>query len=134
HLQSTVTGVSEIILDGHTDRPRSLRFSADGAYLLSSGDDGTLRLWDTHTGAMLRVIEYFDAESGRVFAFGADDTLVATGDSFYGGVQLYSVQTGERLFTSHAQNNGVNRIVFSPKGTYMALAVDDGTVRLWGIP
>jgi WD40 repeat protein len=102
--------------------------------LLSSGDDGTLRLWDTHTGAMLRVIEYFEAESGRTFTFGADDTLVATGDTFYGGVQLYSAATGEKLVTLHTQNNGINRIVFSPTGTYMALAKDDGTIRLWGIP
>lgn len=133
HLSDTATGVSRIILDGHTDRPRSLRFSVDGAYLLSSGDDGTLRLWDTHTGAMLRVIEYFDAESGRVFSFGADDTLVATGE-FYGMVRLYNAATAEKLATLHAANHEINRIVFSPMGTYMALAVDDGTIRLWGIP
>ncbi len=133
HLQDAATGVSEIILDGHTDRPRSLRFSADGASLLSSGDDGTLRLWDTHTGAMLRVIEYFDAESGRVFSFGANDTLVATGE-FYGKLRLYNVATSERLVTLHALNHQINQIVFSPRETYMALAVDDGTIRLWGVP
>jgi hypothetical protein len=134
HLQDAASGVSKTILDGHTGRPRSLRFSTDGSYLLSSGDDGTLRWWDTHTGAMLRVIGYFDADSGLTFTLGANNTLVATGDSFYGGVQLFSVETGERLLMSHTQSHGINRIVFSPKNTYMALAVADGTVRLWGIP
>jgi WD40 repeat protein len=61
-------------------------------------------------------------ESGRVFTFGAGDTLVATGDTFYGGVQLYSVTTGEKLATMHPQNHAIHSLVFSPKGTYMASA------------
>ncbi|MGH9968429.1 MAG: WD40 repeat domain-containing protein [Pyrinomonadaceae bacterium] len=40
--------------DGHTEEVTSVAFSPDGQYLLTSGHDGTARLWDIKTGAEVR--------------------------------------------------------------------------------
>jgi WD40 repeat protein/serine/threonine protein kinase len=37
-------------LEGHTGPVRTIRFSGDGEYVISGGDDNTLRVWDSVTG------------------------------------------------------------------------------------
>jgi WD40 repeat protein len=41
-------------LQGHLNTIYSLAFSSDGAYLASSGVDGTIKLWDVGTRACLQ--------------------------------------------------------------------------------
>jgi DNA-binding SARP family transcriptional activator len=47
---------------GHNFRTIYITASADGRYLLTAGADKTVRLWETHTGANLRVISDFDVQ------------------------------------------------------------------------
>jgi WD40 repeat protein len=44
-------------LRGHAKTVSCVEFSTDGATLASSGDDGTLRLWDVATGTERRVLD-----------------------------------------------------------------------------
>jgi hypothetical protein len=37
-------------LEGHTGPVRTVRFSPDGAYVITAGDDNTVRVWDSLTG------------------------------------------------------------------------------------
>jgi len=57
-------GVVEIILDpvfcrmvGHEDSVSSATFSVDGSKLASGSHDGTCKVWDSSTGALLHTIE-----------------------------------------------------------------------------
>jgi serine/threonine protein kinase/WD40 repeat protein len=43
-------------LSGHGDRITSLAFGHDGVLLASSGNDGTVRLWDSSTGSVMKVL------------------------------------------------------------------------------
>ncbi|KAL2048193.1 hypothetical protein N7G274_000104 [Stereocaulon virgatum] len=45
------------ILEGHSDNVSSVAFSPDGKQVVSGSDDGTVRLWDSVTGAALQTLE-----------------------------------------------------------------------------
>ncbi|MEZ6143093.1 MAG: WD40 repeat domain-containing protein [Zavarzinella sp.] len=40
-------------LSGHHDRLNAVRFSPDGSYLISAGDDGTIRVWNVLSGRIV---------------------------------------------------------------------------------
>jgi WD40 repeat protein len=55
-LWEAATGRLLRSFSGHTGRINSIVFSADGSRLVSCADDGTVRIWDTATGAQLAML------------------------------------------------------------------------------
>lgn len=55
HAAPDEPGAAQLIVqDGHSEDIRSLSISADGRILASTSVDGTVRVWDTTTGLLLR--------------------------------------------------------------------------------
>jgi WD40 repeat protein len=50
------SGESLKVLRGHNNRITSLSHSPDGQILASTGDDGTIKLWDMRTGECLKTL------------------------------------------------------------------------------
>jgi WD40 repeat protein len=69
--------------------------SADAALIVSAHEDGTIKLWDTSKGELLRTIKSRFPDL-RSVAFSPDRNLVATGyNEGDSKVDLWSVQTGK---------------------------------------
>lgn len=67
----------------------------------------------------------------RSVAFSPDGTIVAgCGDRF---VQMFDVQTGERLHRLEGHSKPVVSIAYSPGGKLLASASEDGSIRLWDV-
>ena len=77
------TGESVLSFQGHDGDVNDVAFSSDGSRLASTGDDGTLKVWDPSTG---RLVSSLSGEGGAWGpSFGADDSLVAAAWDARGG-------------------------------------------------
>jgi len=103
-------------------------FTRDGALVAITAGDGVVRLYDGHSGALVRKLA---GHRGRITAvdFSRDGTLVSAGED--GTLKLWAPADG-RLVHDVAPGGGrVRGAKFSPDGTRIATTHGDGTIRLW---
>jgi len=88
----------------HSYGVSSVRFSADGRYVLTGSGDATARLWDLSTGKTVRI---FSGHSDRVSAvdFSPDNRFIVTG-SWDGTAKLWKVSSGNESATLFSIGKG----------------------------
>ena len=126
----TRTGKFQGALTGHTKRVTSAAFLPDGT-LLSTGRDGTIRLWDTETGTLKNTIDH--GPTGAVFSpHGEFVASKRSAISWVGGewenVWIWNAQNGQHKHTLRGSFGA-----FSPDGETIATADRGSTVRLWNL-
>jgi WD40 repeat protein len=91
HLFDLEAGAAGPTITGHTGAVTSLRFTADGARLVSSSLDRTVRVWNVADGAPLGRLDTPVPVNGMTLV--GDETRVATGgDDKY--IRLWSLPVG----------------------------------------
>jgi WD40 repeat protein len=115
-------------------------FSADGALVASGSLDGSIWLWNVATHEQHAVLRGHQAYVIGL-SFSPDARLLVSGSSFYDysptsdtSVRIWDVETGEMLRTLVSYPSAVRSARFNLDGTMFAVALADGTIRLWGVP
>jgi WD40 repeat protein len=121
-------------IPGHSGPIRAVAFSPDGSLLASGGSDGSVRLWDAHTHALIATsIEHTGAV--QTVAFGDSGTLASGGDD--GSVRLWDAKSDPRspspLTSLLGPTDRVLGVAFSRDGRTLASAGSDSAVGLWNV-
>jgi WD40 repeat protein/DNA-binding SARP family transcriptional activator/class 3 adenylate cyclase len=110
------------------DRPavaRTARFSSDGRLLaMASGDPVRVRVWDWDSGSVLRTIE----GAGAVDFDPTGPRMVTNSER---GGEIWDVDGFKRLAVLVGARREIEEVAFSPDGSLIAAAADDGTVQLF---
>jgi WD40 repeat protein len=102
--------------------------SADGTMIVTVGDK--LRFWDARTLSLRRTLEDPGGESWGA-EFSRDGRLVATMQDTT--VAVWRTDTGRLVSEMRRDIEVVDDIAFSADARTLAIAYDDGTVRIWEI-
>jgi WD40 repeat protein len=109
----------------------SVEYSADGEYLVSSAEDGTLTLWAAMSGERVRAFEGHE-DSIESVAFSPDSSLIASA-SQDNTIALWNVETGAKVNTLTGHTHQVLSVAFSPDGSMIVSGSRDGTLILWDV-
>jgi WD40 repeat protein len=117
---------------GHAQSAVGIDWSSDGRFLVSTGNDGRVVLWNADNGELLRELEDLD---GQILSavFHPDATIVAApGEN--GSIRAWSVPDGELLATLDGGASRAGYLRFDRDGSRLAAGFPDGSVRLWDFP
>jgi len=132
-ILNAITGTQTSALSGHTGYVRSLTFSQDGIFLVSGGNDETIKFWDIQTGG---IVKTFHGHTGCVYSvsISPDNAIIASG-SIDGTIRLWDAKTGEcHCCVIDGHNNWVNSVSFSPANSQLLISgSSDYTVQQWDI-
>jgi WD40 repeat protein/class 3 adenylate cyclase len=116
----------------------SISLSPDGTRIATGGFDSTAKIWDARTQQLLFSLtmdskDVYDAE------WSPDGKLLAASGTT--NVIIWDTDTGKPVrtlpgsFVGHTVGNflGVGRVDYSPDGTRLAVANQDGTPKVWDL-
>lgn len=130
-------------LRGHTHAVTALAFTPDGRFVLSGGEDYTLRLWDPAEAAEVR---RFKGHAHRVQSAGftrdgsrlvsssghaVQDPETGRWDALDCSVRVWETATGREIWSSRDFGRPVHAAAISPDGALVLTASGDRKVRLW---
>lgn len=121
----------EMTLTGHEEWVHAVTVMADGCRAISSGYDGTLRLWNLDTGASERILTDHEGRVRSVAVTHDGHRAISGGRD--GTVRVWNLSTGECQWKFTEHEGEVYCVAVTPKGQRAISGGGDGTVRIWNL-
>ncbi|MEW6347787.1 MAG: AAA family ATPase [Thermodesulfobacteriota bacterium] len=107
----------------------SLAMTPDARYVVSGGEDGTVRVWDVHTAACFRVLEGHTGRVNSVKTTFDGKLVVSAGED--GTIRCWDVPSARCVAVLEDHRSPVYSVAISPDGKWAVSGGDDRTVRYW---
>jgi WD40 repeat protein len=118
-----------LTLQGHRGWVRKIAFSPDGQTLISSSEDGTIKLWNLPSGEYQSTLcESTDSVYGVTFS--PDGRLLANGGNDC-TIRIWDAVNGDCLQVLQGHTGGILSVDFSRDGKCLASSGFDNTIRIW---
>ncbi|MBN9691938.1 MAG: protein kinase [Verrucomicrobia bacterium] len=118
-------------LAGHRDGVRLARYSPDGRWIATGGEDNTVRIWDSRTGHP-QGVPLVHRNKVRSLAFSPDSRLLASA-SRDGTFAVWEVSTGDLIVSDRREDRALNWVGFRPDGREVLTVSADGTIGCWDV-
>jgi WD40 repeat protein len=115
---------------GHTAVVYAVAYSPDGKFLVTASSDHTLKLWETATGKELKTYGGTTGHTNQVIsvAFSNDGSMIASGSND-NTLKVWDVPVNAPIRSLKA-SDAVQAVALSPDGLKLALAGQDGSLKL----
>ena len=115
------------VLAGHRGGTAAVGFTADGRSVVTTGADGTLKIWNSSTGSLTRSLDLGD---GPAIALAVSGRRALTGHSD-GAIELWDIDSGSRLGRFKRNEASIWSLAFAgDQGRFVATS-HDWAVTLW---
>jgi len=120
-------------MQGHTDWLTGIAHLPCGRRIITSSEDGSLRLWDLESGVQIGNDWRDDGKDLGVFiALSPNGKSVAIGNRD-GKVRLWDVETKKVVAIWTGHDDGVRSLCWSVDGQRLVSGSHDGTIRVWDV-
>jgi len=124
-----------ITFHGHKTYITDLVLSPDDKYMVSCDLYGSIIIWDTQTGKLLKeinvVYETYPVEVTALH-FSKDGTIIFAG-CVDCSIRAFDIITGAPLYQLNGHTGSVSCLDISPDGSYMVSGSFDGSVKVWDL-
>lgn len=117
---------------GHLDQIEALALASDGRNLVTASRDGSLKVWDVETSAMLRTFQ--TSSPVRSVKLMPDGRRALAGYQS-GDIVLWDLATGEQVFTLSGDKNSVDALTIAPDGAraYSGSSMAGSQLAVWDL-
>ena len=116
-------------LEGDSTAIYTVKFSPDGEILAGAGYEGEIKLWQVENWEPLGTLSAH--ATAYTVSFSPDSKILAS--TGYESVNLWEVDSGEKIATLTEHTGWVNAVAFSPDGSALISGGDDATLRIWDV-
>ncbi len=117
---------------GHESETKilSVDWSPDGASILTTGEDGTAKIWNAVTGTeILAITGHIAAVTDGAWSPSGDQIATTSLD---GSARIWDAMSGDEQLNISGYTGGLTGLDWSPDGSRLVLAFEDGIARILG--
>jgi WD40 repeat protein/serine/threonine protein kinase len=128
----TPTGEREVLtIPAHEGKVFDAIYNLTGSRIASTGEDGSLRIWDAATGDLLHDLPA-QADWVHFPAFSPDGKKLAAANE-QGGISLWDVNSGHEILTILNDGPAFTAVAFSRDGSRLAAGGLGGYAHIWDV-
>lgn len=126
-----IVRVDTSIVLTHGSPLHALAFAPSGEYIVTSGSDGVVKLWDGRTGVLrARFLGHAGSVDGLGFSPNSQHVISAGSDRT---VRLWDVHTEQNIAVLRGHSSAIYCASFAPSGAEAVTASYDKTARIWDV-